>query len=279
MKQQQQISIDDFANKEDALLGKQTLKNINLMKKKNQYRVTSYDPMCEDHAQIERVIPIAYSCFKLFIFIILTIITLGIFILVVIWFPKLQFYFIYSIVPIDQAKKVAIYGTDGELYFIPLKKPSLPDLEKTNSFIYNHYNVNIPRGVPYIIMFTFKLFQYIFDPLEMNFIPLKIQLDTTNENIILECTQGLNDDEYRHQRLIYGVCDLDIKVKSFITLLAIEFTDPFYLFQVFSVLLWYTNQYELYASIIVFTTLVSLFVGAWETRQNLLTLYSISMYV
>ena len=66
MKQQQQISIDDFANKEDALLGKQTLKNINLMKKKNQYRVTSYDPMCEDHAQIERVIPIAYSCFKLF---------------------------------------------------------------------------------------------------------------------------------------------------------------------------------------------------------------------
>ena len=276
--EQKQISINEFADKEDALLGKQTLKNINLMKKKNQYRVTSYDPMCEDHAQIERVIPIAYSCFKLFIFIILTIITAGIFILVVIWFPKLQFYFIYSIVPIDQAKKVAIFGTDEELYFIPLKKPSLPDLEKTNSFIYNHYNVNIPRGVPYIIMFTFKLFQYIFDPLEMNFIPLKIQLDTTNENIILECTQGLNDDEYRHQRLIYGVCDLDIKVKSFITLLAIEFTDPFYLFQVFSVLLWYTNQYELYASIIVFTTLVSLFVGAWETRQNLLSIQVMARY-
>ena len=134
--EQKHISINEFTDKEDALLGKQTLKNINLMKKKNQYRVTSYDPMCEDHAQIERVVPIAYSCFKLFIFIILTIITAGIFILVVIWFPKLQFYFIYSIVPIDQAKKVAIYGTDGELYFIPIKKPSLPDLEKTNSFIY-----------------------------------------------------------------------------------------------------------------------------------------------
>ena len=141
----------------------------------------------------------------------------------------------YTVVAIDQAKKVAIYGTDGDLYFVPLDKPNLPDLEKTNSFIYNHYDVNIPKGANSITMFTFKLFQYVFDPLEMNFIPLKIRIDTTNENIILECCQGLNPEEYRHQRLIYGICDLDIQVKSFIRLLFEEFTDPFYLFQVFSV--------------------------------------------
>ena len=272
------ISINSFEEKEEELLGKQTLKNINLLKKKNEYRVSSYDPMCEDHAQIERVIPITYSCFKLFLFVLLSIITGTIFIFFIIWFPKLKFYFMYSIVPIEQAKKVAIFGTDGELYFIPLNKPSLPDLEKKNSFIYNHYDVNIPRGAPYITMFTFKLFQYIFDPLEMNFIPLKIRLNTTNENIILECTQGLDEDEYRHQRLIYGICDLDIKVKSFIRLLAEEFTDPFYLFQVFSVILWMTNDYELYASIIIFTSLVSLFVGAWETRKNLLNIKVMARY-
>ena len=272
------ISINSFPDKEEELLGKHTINNINLMKKKNEYRVSSYDPMCEEHAQIERIIPVTYSCFKFAIFIFLSIITGSLFVFLIIWFPKLKFYFMYSIVPIDQAKKVAIYGTDGDLYFIPLKKPSLPDLEKINSFIYNNYDVNIPKGAHFITMFTFKLFQYIFDPLELNFIPLKIRLDTTNENIILECSQGLNEEEYTHQRLIYGICDLDIKVKSFVHLLWDEFTDPFYLFQVFSVILWMTNEYELYASIIIFTTLVSLFVGAWETRNNLLSIQTMARY-
>ena len=274
----QPLVISSFQDKEEELLGKNTINKLNLVKKDNVYRVSSYDPMCEEHAQIEKIIPVTYSYLKLFIFIFLCVITGSIFVFFIIWFPKLKFYFIYSIVPIDQAKKVAIYGTDGDLYFIPLKKPSLPDLEKINSFIYNNYDVNIPKGAHYITMFTFKLFQYIFDPLELNFIPLKIRLDTTNENIILDCTQGLNEEEYIHQRLIYGVCDLDIKVKSFVHLLWIEFTDPFYLFQVFSIILWMMNQYELYASIIILTTLVSLFVGTLETRKNLLNIQTMARY-
>ena len=204
-------SISINAEAEEDLLGKNDIKNIKLRNSPNEYRVSSYDPMCEDHAQIERIIPVTYSCFKLFIFVLLCILTGSLALFFVIWFPKLKFIFIYSVVPIDQAKIVAVWGTDGELYFIPLKKPNLPDLEKKNSFLYTNYNVNIPKGVQYISTFTFKLFQYVFDPLEMNFIPLKIQLDTTNEQIILECTQGLDEDEYRHQRLIYGICDLDIK--------------------------------------------------------------------
>ena len=248
------------------------------MKRANEYRVSSYDPMCEDHAQIERIIPVTFSCFKIFIFVIVCILTGSLALFFVIWFPKLKFIFIYSVVPIEQAKMVAIWGTDGELYFVPLKKPSLPDLEAKNSFIYTNYNVNIPKGAHFITMFTFKLFQYVFDPLELNFIPLKIQLDTTNEQIILECSQGLDEDEYRHQRLIYGICDLDIQVKSFIRLLAEEFTDPFYLFQVFSITLWMVNQYKLYASIIIITTLISLFVGAWETRKNLLNIQTMARY-
>ena len=272
------IAINSFADKEDELLGKQTLKDMNQIKKTNEYKVTFYDDMCEDHARIERIIPVTYSCFKLFCCVLLTIITGTLLIFFLIWFPKLKFYFIYSVVPIEQAKVVAIYGTDGDLYFVELKRPSLPDLEKTNSFLYTHYSVNIPRGVPYVILFTFKLFQYVFDPLEMNFVSLNVRLDTTHEQIILECSQGLNDDEYIHQRLIYGVCDLDIEVKSFIRLLWEEFTDPFYLFQVFSVILWFTNQYELYASVIIITTLISLFVGAWETRKNLLNIQTMARY-
>ena len=42
----------------------------------------------------------------------------------------------YSIAPIEQAQKVAVYGADIELHFIELEKPTLPDLEKKQVFIY-----------------------------------------------------------------------------------------------------------------------------------------------
>ena len=144
----QTISINSFPDKEEELLGKNTINTINLKKRPNEYLVSYYDPMCEDHAQIEKVIPVTYSCFKIFLFILLSLITGSLLIFFVIWFPKLKFYFIYSIVPIDQAKFVAVWGTDGELYFIKLKKPTLPDLEKKNSFLYINYSVNIPKGAP-----------------------------------------------------------------------------------------------------------------------------------
>ena len=115
--------------------------------------------------------------------------------------------------------------------------------------------------------------------MELNFVSLKYQLDTTNEQILAECAQGLSeDDEVAYQREIFGIYDLDINVDNVIKLLIKEFVDPFYLFQVFSVILRYTNQYEYYASIIALTTLISLGVGTYETRKNLISVQQMSKY-
>ena len=270
------LAINAFSSNEEDLLSKQNLDNLERIR--NQYRVTYYDPACEDHNKIEKIIPVSKSFFKFIILCITAVITGTLILFFIYWFPKLKFIFMYSVVPIEQAQKVAVYGTDGELYFIDLEKPTLPDLEKKQSFLYTNYSVNIPRGAAFVIFFTFKKFIYVFDPLEINFVSLKMQLDTTNELIITECAQGLTMDEQRHQSIIFGECDLDIQVKSFIKLLVEEFADPFYLFQVFSIILWMYNQYELYASIIIITTLISLFVGTYETRKNLKNIQEMSRY-
>ena len=270
------LAINSFNDNEEELLGKQTFENIERVA--NQYRVSYYDPACEDHNKIEKIIPVSKNIIKLILYYFLVICTGFLLIFFVYWFPKLKFIFMYSVVPIEQAQKVAVYGTDGELYFIDLEKPTLPDLEKKQSFLYSNYSVNIPRGAPFVIFFTFKLFKYVFDPMEINFVSLKMQLDTSNELILTECAQGLTFEEQKHQRDIFGECDLDIHVKSFFKLLMEEFADPFYLFQVFSIALWYSNQYEYYATIIVVTTLISLFVGTFETRKNLKNIQVMSRY-
>ena len=270
------LSINFFNENEEDLLGKQTFDDIE--RKRNEYKVSYYDPACEDHNKIEKIIPVSENIFKFIFLCITTVITGSLILFFIYWFPKLNYIFRYSVVPIEQAQKVAIYGTDGELYFVDLEKPTLPDLEKKQSFLYTNYSVNIPRGAAFVIFFTFKLFKYVFDPMEINFVCLKAQLDTSNEQILTECSQGLTVEEHEHQVTIFGECDLDIKVSSFLKLLILEFSDPFYLFQVFSVILWYTNAYEYYASIIVFATLLSLFVGTYETRKNLKTIQDMSKY-
>ena len=270
------LALNTYSSKEEDLLGKKTIHQMNIYQ--NQYHVTYYDPACEEHNKIDRIIPVSPSTFKTIILIITSIITGTLILFFIYWFPKLKFIFRYSIVPIEQAQKVAIYGTDGELYFIDLEKPSLPDLEKKQSFLYTKYKVNMPKGAPFVIFFKFKLFIYVFDPFEINFVSLKAQLDTSNEEILTECAQGLTQEEHEHQRIIYGECDLDIHIKSFITLLLLDFADPFYLFQVFSIVLWLTNQYIYYACIIIVTTLVSLFVGVYETRKNLKNIQTMSKY-
>ena len=270
------LALNTYSSKEEDLLGEKTMHQMNTYQ--NQYHVTCYDPACEDHNKIDRIIPVSPSTFKTIILCITAIITGTLILFFIYWFPKLKFIFRYSIVPIEQAQKVAIYGTDGELYFIDLEKPSLPDLEKKQSFLYTKYKVNMPKGAPFVIFFKFKLFKYVFDPFEMNFVSLKAELDTTNEEILTECAQGLTQEEHEHQRIIYGECDLDIHIKSFFTLLLLDFADPFYLFQVFSIVLWLTNQYIYYACIIIVTTLVSLFVGVYETRKNLKNIQTMSKY-
>ena len=67
------------------------------------------------------------------------------------------------------------------------------------------------------------------------------------------------------------------KPKGAISEGAQEYTGPLYLFQVFSAILWFTNEYKLYATIII-TTLISLFIGVWETKKNLDNIQTIVRY-
>ena len=42
---------------------------------------------------------------------------------------------------------------------------------------------------------------------------------------------------------------------------------PFYIFQLFSMILWYIDEYEIYASCILLISTVSIVITVWETRK------------
>ena len=77
---------------------------------------------------------------------------------------------------------------------------------------------------------------------------------------------------------LFGICDIDIRVNSVGKILLDELADPFYLFQVYSVILWYCTEYYWYASVIVILTVISLIVSVHGTYKNLKQLQKISRY-
>ena len=53
---------------------------------------------------------------------------------------------------------------------------------------------------------------------------------------------GLDDDEYARRFVLYGANAIEVKLKPIVVLLFKEVITPFYIFQVFSVTVWYNGE-------------------------------------
>ena len=252
-------------------------KNYKISNEYEQY-VDNYDEMCEEHTKIIKVQSLSYSQIGIFFLIILSILTCFLIDLLLIWFPKLKLYLIYKKVILKDAQFIVIYGTDDTITICPLERIKLPNIE--NSFLLSEYESNIPYNYIYenIILFTYKLYKYIYIPSTGNFSSLNQKIKTTFNKIHKKLSKGLNEKEIEFQRKLHGICDLQIEIKSFIHILVLELTDPFYIFQIGSVILWLFDEYVAYACVIIFATTSSLLISTYETRQNLLDIQKMAKY-
>ncbi|XP_067879690.1 polyamine-transporting ATPase 13A3-like isoform X2 [Heterodontus francisci] len=76
-----------------------------------------------------------------------------------------------------------------------------------------------------------------------------------------------------YRKLFYGENHIDVKVPSIPWLLVKEVLNPFYIFQVFSVILWSFDDYYLYASAIVFMSAISICTSLYTVRKQYVLLH------
>ncbi|KAB7503984.1 putative cation-transporting ATPase, partial [Armadillidium nasatum] len=86
--------------------------------------------------------------------------------------------------------------------------------------------------------------------------------------------QGFNWTERLLRRVVYGENDIKVPVTPILTLLFLQVLNPFYIFQAFSVLLWYLNEYQYFATIIVVTSIVSICYEVFQMHRNQVALSS-----
>lgn len=66
---------------------------------------------------------------------------------------------------------------------------------------------------------------------------------------------------------LYGPNVIHIEVKSYLQLFVEEVFNPFYLFQIFSIVLWSCDEYYVYAGCILFLSLGSIVTSLYETKK------------
>ncbi|KAM7139017.1 polyamine-transporting ATPase 13A2 isoform 3-T3 [Macrochelys suwanniensis] len=83
---------------------------------------------------------------------------------------------------------------------------------------------------------------------------------------------GLSPQDHSTRRKVYGPNLIDVPVKSYLRLLVDEVLNPFYIFQVFSIVLWLCDNYYYYAACIFVISAVSIGLSLYETRKQSVTL-------
>lgn len=222
-----------------------------------------------------------YSKKKKFFYNIYCILSLGIVYLLARWFPKLHAWFItyscdlikathilainsYNQIEFLQVEKIKLKWSVGEFF----KMEQLP--EKTMTAATGTSNDDIDSlNKTEINSFKYRYNKFYLNP-RSNLYCLSsefVELITENEpeNIIL----GLSGEDADKRLTFFGDNNTFLKKKSVTELLKDEIFHPFNVFQFFSIIIWFYEDYYWYAVAILIMTIISSITTIVETRMNL----------
>lgn len=124
-----------------------------------------------------------------------------------------------------------------------------------------------------IRFFSCKKLRYIWSVETKRFVKLK-GLDVEVPSVTIHHNKGLSAYEQNIRRLVYGSNEILIPLRGVVTLLFLEVLNPFYVFQIFSVCLWFVYDYYYYATVIMLMSAFGITVSIIQTQKNQKALYS-----
>ena len=151
--------------------------NVYISDNQKAYKVLKYAHNCEEHNQISFVLPLIKSTPKFILFIVLNIFTVGIINLFIAWFPKIVLYIYYKVTTLEESTHFGVFSKDNELLVVEKKVIDLPAIDSTGeNNIIKRFNLNINYEEKMVIMFEYKLFDYLFNSKKDAFTTIDYQI-------------------------------------------------------------------------------------------------------
>ncbi|KAK0166024.1 hypothetical protein PV328_004483 [Microctonus aethiopoides] len=206
------------------------------------------------------------------------------------WYPQFQLYATHKRCPLNRAtklliiddyqgkyksyfvKNVKIIGTknlksNGQFKFLGIVDADLSSIEGKN------LEIRLENGtihqVPEYRAFWFKKQCYIWDDSKEEFARL-VGLDkyVLCSELYHGHNNGLSKDEQKLRRIVYGYNEIIVPVQSILVLLLLEVLNPFYIFQIFTLCVWFADGYYYYTAAIILMSLFGISSSILQTRRN-----------
>lgn len=133
------------------------------------------------------------------------------------------------------------------------------------SIKFSYYKDEQPIRVRY---FENKKIRYIWDEDDGNFVRLRGFDKNVTLSELQDMTEGLNKTEQWKRLRLYGENAIHVEVQSYFRILFEEVLGPFYIFQLFSIIVWFNDNYYYYGSCIIIMSVLSLVSGVIQIRRN-----------
>ncbi|UMM42643.1 hypothetical protein L5515_018393 [Caenorhabditis briggsae] len=262
---------DQISEERTALLDTSTRKGYNSIEMKkeepkakaafNQSKLNVGDDKCDVFAYKE-------TLGRKILFWILTIVTLGFYRLFAYWSKNLYVKVRFMESSNDEAEYLVIEDPHG---IQVIKKICFTTSVMEHGPLRRPTKKGVMEEVPDIRFFTYRKIKYIWYGSEGEWLN-PAELDSNAPFFLFKALaadlRGLSSQEIISRRQIYNSNALQLQLTPLAVILFKEVLGPFYLFQVFSVTLWYSDNYAYYASVIVVITVISAGISVWSTRQQ-----------
>ncbi|CAI9735449.1 cation-transporting ATPase 13A3-like isoform X2 [Octopus vulgaris] len=231
------------------------------------------------------------TCKKI-LFYLLVFFTLGFILLIFYWEPKYELLLKKSQCPLLEADAVLLKDSYNHvfvekikfMYFEkgccvdlyhgdPIYPENITETDEVAALVNQQYSKVDDHKEWSLRYFDYQYVRYIWDIRLQSF----KRLEDLSTNIycksLLEDFHGLSKEVQTQKREIYGSNDIIIEVKSYWKLLIYEILNPFYIFQIASIILWAIDVYYYYAGCIFFISCMSISISLYETHKQSVTLH------
>jgi cation-transporting ATPase 13A2 len=197
------------------------------------------------------------------VFIVLCVASLGILPLFCHWYPEIMLLLTHLRSDVHSCTAV-------------LSKSSLTK-QKTISYV-KTCRIIIGDVVQTFRLYHYRYMCYIYNERLSKFVRVRFNTSIPFNQIYNNMLSGVSMEQRVIRRILFGNNNIDVQIKNPIALLLDEILHPFYIFQVFSIIVWILTEYYLYAAVIFISSAISALISLIETQRNLFNLRDMSKY-
>ncbi|KAJ2036549.1 hypothetical protein H4S03_003570 [Coemansia sp. S3946] len=210
----------------------------------------------------------------------LVVCTAGIIFIVDSWFHTFSTWLLLKQAPLSEAECVHV-SSGGK--FVSLEVVSAVQFDGTLEAAFNPQDSEkhieqYGDGPGELRMFTFRHYRFAYLPASAQFVPISRWKDPEWTLGVATGLAGLSERIHRQRMSIFGQCVIDIREKTYLRLLWEEVLNPFYIFQLASIIIWSCEDYYYYACAIFVISAISIASTLISTKRTMRKIREMSAY-